>query len=359
MLLKQIALFALVAPLSMGCLFADEVGEQEDCCLFYGGQGDRLNPCAFSAGYGEFGGIGLDRCIDIFVSGDFIYWSPKRRLRGDVFKYQNNATNTIKIIDEHTGYRPGFKIGVGVTLPNFDNWTLEASYTRYHHDFTNTVRTSGTETVSPKTQPLFFIPFTQVRSKMTYNYDDLRLFLARPIYLSPCLILKPMLILRGTINEMNLSQTWTLPPALVAPGAIGADFQDSRLKFWSADIGAGGYGYMLLGCGLRLVIEGQVCAGYFRAIKNHQTVINNSTINIGATVITNDFVKKPFWLGPVGTAGGGLAWGAYFCDQQYHVDISVMYEMESQWGPFLYDNLVFVLFDTQYRGLTVHAQFDF
>lgn len=49
MLLKQIARFALVAPLSMGCLMADEVGDQDDCCLFYGGQGDPLNPCAFPA----------------------------------------------------------------------------------------------------------------------------------------------------------------------------------------------------------------------------------------------------------------------------------------------------------------------
>ena len=34
MLLKQIAGFALVAPLSMGCLMADEVGDQDDCCLY-------------------------------------------------------------------------------------------------------------------------------------------------------------------------------------------------------------------------------------------------------------------------------------------------------------------------------------
>jgi hypothetical protein len=165
--------------------------------------------------------------------------------------------------------------------------------------------------------------------------------------------------LRGTINEINIHQRLALPTALILPGRIGANFQDSKFKIWSIDVCAGGYGYLLLGCGFRLVFEGEVGLGYFRAITNHQTVINNSAVDLGVTVIKNDFLKKPHWLGPVGTAGGGLSWGTYFCDQQYHLDLTILYELDSQWGPFLYDNLVFPLYDLQYRGLTVHAQLDF
>jgi len=346
--MKHLLFLTLLSPLALVC--------QEDACLVYG---DQLDLCQCPAGYGQPAGIVLDRCIDIFVSADFIYWSPKRRLRGDILKYQNNAENTIHMMDEVTGYGPGFKVGLGTNLPCFDNWTLRACYTRYHHDFTDTFRTSDNETLSFLLPPLALIQFTQVHSKLTFNYDDLRLFIERPVYLSTRLILNPHFTLRGTINEINQHQRFDLPPASILPGRIGADFQDTRFKTWSVDMCAGGYGYLLLGCGFRLVFEGEVGVGYFRVIDNHQTVVNNSTFNLGATVIKNDFLKKPRWLGPVGTAGGGLSWGTYFCDQQYHLDLSILYEFEAQWGPFLYDNLAYVIYDFHYRGLTVNAQFDF
>jgi len=371
--LNQIAKFALFAPLGIGSLVADEMEEnngiqqvvadsspvQDECCLFYGGQGDPMNPCAFPAGYGQYGGIDLDTCVDIFVTGDFIYWSPNIRFRGDIYKFKNNATNEILIFDEVGGYKPGFKVAAGVTLPNFDNLTFKAQYTRYHHAFTHTFNTSGIETVSPFSIPLLALPFSSIRSTKTFHYDDLRLIVQRANYLSPCLIMEPYFGLRGFIHEIKINQALALLPPFIVPGGPVQNFQEAKYRTWCVDLCLGGYGYLLLGWGFRLVFEGEVGAGYFRATSNHSTVVNNSNVNLGATVIKQTYFKHPWWIAATGTAGGGLSWGSYFCCQKYHFDLTVLYELETFWGPFQSENTIFFLEGTQYRGLTVQAQFDF
>ncbi|MBS0630187.1 MAG: hypothetical protein JSS30_08220 [Verrucomicrobia bacterium] len=350
LLLKQLSRLALLAPLSMGYLGADECCEQNDCCQFYGGQGDPLNECAFPAGYGQFGGIELDTCVDILVSADFIYWSPNKRLRGDIYKFQNNATFDILIFDQEAGYKPGFKVGVGLNFPNFDNWTFEAIYTRYHNDFTRTFNTTGTQTVSPFSIPLLAFPFTTIRSTTTFNYDNLRLLIQRPIYLSPCLILDPYFCVRGFVQEIKVAQNLNF----VTPQIVTAAFQDAKLRTWAIDLCAGGYGSMLIGCGFRLVFEGELGIAYYRATTND----SNVTLPGGA-VIREYYLRDPWWLGMTGTGGGGISWGTYFCGQKYHLKLSALYELEAMWGPFQAENAMIFLIDLEYSGLTVSAQFDF
>jgi hypothetical protein len=364
--LKQIARLALVAPLGMGSLVADEIEGnncvQDECCPFFGGQGDPMNPSAFVPGYGQYGGIEVEGCcgnVDLFVSGDFIYWSPNRRFRGDIFKFLNNANNDILIFDEVGGYKPGFKVGLGVTLPCFDDWTFEVVYTRYHHSFTNTFNATGAETVSPFSIPLLALPFSSIRSTNAFHYDNVRLIAKRANYLSPCIILEPYFALRGFVHEIKINQALTLLPGFTVPGVVGQCFQEAKWRTWSADLCAGGYGYLLLPWGFRVVFEGEIGAGYFRATSNESTVVNNSNVNLGATVIHQTYLHHPWWVAVTGTAGGGLSWGAYFCCQKYHVDLKILYELETIWGPFQSENTIFFLEGTQYRGLTVHAQFDF
>lgn len=361
LLLKHLTRFALAAPLSMGCLGADECCEPDDCCPYYGGQGDPMNPCAWPAGYGQYGGIEVDGCmgVDLFVEGDFIYWSPNLRFRGDIFKFKNNASNDILIFDEVGGYRPGFKVGLGMTLPCWDDWTFEAVYTRYHHGFTHTFNASGTETLAPFSIPLLALSFTSIRANHTFHYDNVRLIVKRANYLSPCIILEPMFALRGFVHEIKINQTLTLTPNLIVPGTPGLCFQNAKFRTWCADICAGGYGYALLPWGFRVVFEGEIGLGYFRATSNNSTVFNNSAVVIVTPEIHQTYLRHPWWLAVTGTAGGGLSWGSYFCCQKYHFDLKLLYEMETIWGPFQSENAIFFLEGTQYRGLTVHAQFDF
>lgn len=374
---------ALLAPLGMNSLIADEIGyntneqvnieaaisyadvsqgesnDQCPCCPAITCQGNPFEPCELPAGYGQYAGVALDRCIDIFVSGDFLYWKPVRRNSVDICQFENDPSNTILMIQEKGEYRPGFKVGIGATLPNFDDWTLRADYTWYHHDFTHTFTAPATQVVSPFAVPLLLVPFTSIKSTMTFDYDDLKLTIHRPVYVGPRLVLDPYFGLRGIWRSTKLSQALTLPPPLIQPGVIGQNFQQAKVRMWYACMTAGGYGSFLFGCGFKLLFKGEASLGYCRLTENSSRVVNNSTIPFGVNVITQGYSKDPYCIQGMGTGGGGLGWASYFCCQKYHLDLSIMYELESIWGPFLDYNTVLFLTDTQFRGLTVHAQFDF
>jgi hypothetical protein len=97
----------------------------------------------------------------------------------------------------------------------------------------------------------------------------------------------------------------TLLLALVAPGGIGQNFQESKYRTWSIAFCTGGYGYLLLCWNLRIVFEGEVGIGYTRAINSSSRVVNNSVVNLGATVIEGTYLKHPYWIATFATAGGG------------------------------------------------------
>lgn len=369
---KRVLQLILLAPL--GLLGADEVASNctelnpspigctlVPCqsCPTIACQGEPFEPCELPAGYAQYAGIALDRCIDIFVSGDFLYWKPVRRNSVSIFEFLDDPSNTILMVQEKVNYRPAFKVGLGMTFPCFDNWTLQADYTRYHHDFTHTYTAPEGGHISPFSVPFLLFPFTSIRATLKYNYDDIKLTLHRAFYVGPRLILDPYFGLRGTKRGIKDSQVLTLIPPIIFPEGLDQNFQTAKFQSWYASMIAGGYGSFLLCGGLRLIFKGEIGAGYCRLIKNTSRVINNSTIPLGVIEISQSYPKNPHVIQAMGTGGGGLGWGSYFCCQKYHFDLSAIYELDSIWGPFLDYNTILLLTDTQFRGLTVHAQIDF
>lgn len=351
---KSALVLLLLTTIEVGSLSADE----ECCCPSISCQGEPFEPCELPAGYGQFAGIAVDGCVDISVWADYIYWKPVRRNRVDIFKFENDPANTILMFPEKIGYRSGFKVGVGMTLPCLDDWNFQALYTWYHHSFSKTFGTQGNETVSPVAVPFLFVPFTSIRSTMKFDYDDLRLSVHRPIYAGCHLIFDPYVGLRGTLRKTELSQQLALIPPLIPPGSVGSNFQNAKVHAWYASMMAGGNIYYLFGPGFKVLFRAELGLGYERITKNRSEVFNNSFAPLPSAII-QEYPVKPWVVQGLATGMGGLGWGRYFCCQQYHLDLSVQYEFEAIWGGFLDYNTVLFLTDTVFRGLTVQAQFDF
>ncbi|MBS0629855.1 MAG: hypothetical protein JSS30_06490 [Verrucomicrobia bacterium] len=334
------------------------LAEEPCCCPTIMCQGEPFDPCELPAGYGQFAGVEVDGCVDISVTADFIYWKPVRRNRVDIFQFQNDPSNTILMSPEKIGYRPGFKVGLGMTVPSWDDWNFQAVYTWYHHDFTKTFGTSGNQTISPVAVPLLFVPFTSIKSTMKFDYDDIRLSVHRPIYAGCKMIFDPFVGLRGVWRKTGLSQELRLIPPLVLPGTAGLNFQNAKVHAWYAAMIAGGNVCYLFGPGFKVLFKAELGLGYERITKNRSEVFNNSFAPLPAAII-QEYPKNPWVVQGMATGMGGIGWGSYFCCQKYHFDISAQYEFEAIWGGFLDYNTVLFLTDTVFRGLTVHAGFDF
>lgn len=350
----------LLSSMCVGTITADEIDPCDPCCCpAIMCQGEAFEPCELPAGYGQYGGFEVQGCIDFLVSGEFLYWKPVRRNRVDIFQFENDPDNTILMRAENASYRPGFRVGIGMTLPNFDDWTLRADYTWYHHDFTRTFNAPEGQTVSPFAVPLLLIPFTSIRSTMKFGYDNIKLSIHRAMYVGCKIIFDPFFGIRGVWRTTELHQILTLPPALVPPGGINTNFQEAKIHCWYPAMCVGGEAHYLLMWNVRFLFEVEVALGYCRISKNTSRVVNNSVVPFGVSVFTQGYPKQPYAIQGIAKGGVGLGWGSYFCCQNYHLDFSILYEMESIWGPFFDYNTVLFFSDTQFRGLTVQAQFDF
>lgn len=349
-----------LSSICVGTLSAERTDESDPCCCpAIMCQGEPFEPCELPAGYAQYGGFEVEGCIDFLVSGEFLYWKPVRRNYVDIFQFENDPDNTILMRPENASYRPGFRVGIGITLPNFDDWTLRADYTWYHHNFTRTFNAPVGQSVSPVAVPLLLIPFTSIQSTMKFDYDDVKVTIHRAFYAGCRVICDPYFGMRAVFRKTELSQVLTLPPALIPPGGIGTNFQNAKVHCWYPAVCVGGNLSYLFGAGFRFLFTGEVALAYERISKNSSKVINNSVIPLGATVITQDYPKQAYAVQGMGIGSVGLAWGSYFCCQRYHFDLSASYELNGVYGAFYDYNTVLFLSDTQFRGLTVQAQFDF
>jgi len=332
----------------------------EDCCLPEYRGGEPLCDDTACGIYTQYAGIQLNCGWNVFAWGEFLYWRPIRTDVWTTVRAENvvQGAPTVgsqqRLLAFNLGYRPAFRVGIGMLLPCFDDWNLNADYTWYHHDFTKTFTATAPSFLASTTaagSPLVAPIYSSIRNKADLGYDIVGLNVQRPNYLGQSVILSPFLGMKW----MRHRETFEQDCLNVFTGLI--DSGVAKIHFDAIGLAAGFDGSWLLCWDLRLIGKADVALLYAYNRKFLQ-VINFSfaptppelTVNLRQHHKHVDILAK---------GGMGFGWGSYFCCNRYYVDLSATFDIMNDVVKLAFDNGMFEGPSTMFMGLTVRGQFDF
>ena len=219
--------------ISLGCL--PLLANTETCCPLIPGNPIEVNQV--SPGYYYPARFDLTTCRDFIVTADYLYWAVKKQLNsiGVEQRVVGNETSDANVLAHEFGYRAGFKVGIGMGLPGFDDFVITAQYSWFNHTTTNSHTASSGNFITPI--PGISIPTapppisSHVKSKWRFGLYTAELTGGRPIYVGKRLILDPSfglkafwfhehqsidfnLISGGLGTERSRFNTWALGPYL-------------------------------------------------------------------------------------------------------------------------------------------------
>lgn len=331
----------------------------EDCCLPDYRPGEILCDDIACGVYTQYAGVQLDCGWNVFGWGEFLYWRPVvenawRTIRVDNAAFGEPALGSIQTEIANTfGYRPGFRIGLGMHLPCFDNWLLSADYTWYHHGFSKTdtaTQPSFLASTSAAGTLLVAPIYSAITTKYHLALDVVSVNIQRPNYIGQQVILSPFLGIKWMRGQQKYRQDCTSPLTQVTDNA------HATVSYDGIGVGAGMDGSWLLCWNLRLIGKADVGLIYPYHHKFSQTA--TFTPFTPAPLIVN--VKQhDRHLDILAKGGVGLGWGSYFCCNRYHLDLSATFDWMSDVVKMSFTTAMMEGTSFLLMGLTVRGQFDF
>ncbi len=358
--------FLLVLSAS-GCLFAEQKEENLTSAQFYimdenliynENSGESIDQIASLQQYNSPGRINVKGPLDIFFTGDFLYWQASQQ--GLTFARTSNdlvAINPLidgRYMQPKYQYRPGLKLSAGMFLKH-DDWSIFGEWTHIIGEGSKHTNAPGGGVLFPtrvKTALLAgTVPVTASYAKATckINYNIGDLMLGRPYYVGKSLVFSPNFGFRcswitehfnihydsvtigdtdhGTFRLYNVFRSW----GLGLRGGLDAKW---LLNFYNTFIfGNGDFSLLFTHTHGR---SSEANASYANAIgRQNQDVFNakdkdNNTVNPNADL----------------TAGFG--WESYLRGNNLHIALTAAYEY-THWFRHL------DLFDEYDGSLSLHG----
>lgn len=313
-----------------GALYADAPGsnapgmEQNSMSPLVPGnpiKDDQLSPGIFPSAMYKF-----NQNHDCYVSGDFIYWATTRPFN-EIIPVQSVSGNTItfKQALQSTPYHPGFKLGMGMGLPGFDNVVVNMGWTRLHSTSATSVTPENGQTMAPSQFVLQNGPnCSKVKAVSRFHIDLFELTAGRPLYLSKRMLLNASFGLKGAYGNQNYRADYD-----ILAGGTGTFITKGSYWLLGPYLNVGAKG--LLGAGLYLLGKAGLLVPYFKELKSSvvtqfpqfATPNHSSRSEFGSV--------KPYMVQPFIEAGIGLGWNRYFANNNYHIDLSASYDLLATW----------------------------
>lgn len=156
--------------------------------------------------------------FDVFVSADFIYWTARvdgleppikdTSIRTDAVSTQTNNQGSNSTADYKIS--PGFKVGIGLDLKH-DGWDTYFEYTYLHtsalfnsHNTSNTLNYSPNVIYSGKDSLV-----GASNSDWHLHFNNMDWELGRNFFISPKLLLRPHMGLKGSWQNQSINTTQT------------------------------------------------------------------------------------------------------------------------------------------------------
>lgn len=294
---------------------------------------------------------------DMYVTGDFIYWTAYSDAAEIGFRNTIDGGTRLLNIKDH--YRPGFKVGCGIEIADM---IVDVQYIRWHHSYKTNYSSADGESITPfsfsdQVLGIAFIPgYAQLTSQWTYHFDQVLLTFQKPIYIGYRFVL---------IAGIGVIGDWVKEDTLInginevfgpAPGVNG--FVKGNFKRWTVGPALLLHSKVLLPCGFRVIsnLDLNFCAAQWKG-KAQLSFPPVNPANPFANSIEKYKHPVDYWKAGAATQLG-LAWESYLCDN-YHVYLGLTYDVIATWSLAVSSFDHVIRFDPSLHGLTVEARFDF
>lgn len=260
--------------------------------------------------------------FDVFVTADFIYWTG----RLDNIEYSQildfAGSPSFHSSPKHK-MSPGFKAGVGVDLKH-DGWDTYFAYTYFHTSAVSKVTNGTSSTVSRNINWLL-------------HFNSMDWELGRNFYISPKLLLRPFMGLKGSWQQQSLSNTGKIfniqqnpiGTETITQTLPGVYHSSNKEDFWGVGIRTGlntswqfNKNWSLFANTALSSLWGQFTLS--RVDTTKQILENNTQVT---TPVAN-MERRIHTLRPVMEFDIGARWDYWFLDDDYHIRIQAGWEQQ-------------------------------
>jgi len=320
----------------------------EDCCMPSYMPDEPLCEDQTCTIYSQYAGIQLDCGWNVYGWGEFLYWAVTRIPVIEATTFEGTPPGSTQLeLSQKLGFRPGFRVGIGMVAHNFDDWMFNLDYTRFHQTYKQTFSRNLPITLASTLIPIDTAPiYSSIRNKSHFGYDLIGANIQRPNYLGQRVILSPFLGLKWMSKKLVLDQD------LIQSGTGLVDVAHAPYKCQAIGVAAGFDGAWLLCWGLRMIGKADVSLLYLYQRRLSQVI----TFANGAISTEGGKLKT---LGILGKGGMGLGWGQYLCCNRYHVDLAATFDFMADVPKLGFNIGMYESTSVMFYGLTVRGQFDF
>lgn len=311
--------------------------------------------------------------FNIFLTAEFLYWSP--RVDGLTYVHTGLGDFNNPITDNGTMYQvdwswdPGFKGGIGYNFGH-DGWDAYANYTWL---FSSAADSRDQTNLFPSIDllPPFFnvfaaFPMTHASAKWSLHFHVIDLELGRNFFISNYLTLRPHIGVKGTIqDEMYRIRYRNL---LLGETSATSDTVDSTIRnkqdLWGIGMRAGldtswyfSKWFNLYG---NMSLSG-LWSDFRLKLKNRSTILLSTNQATGQVL---DIVHQQMHfhvIRPVVEFDLGVRYERWFINNRYHISISAGWEEQIWINQFHLVNArgENSRYDLTLEGFTTKLRFDF
>lgn len=313
----------------------------------------------------------------VWFDASFLYWQPIEEGLAPVNSFEftpptiidGPSSSSIKMVDMHFKYKPGFRVGLGFNL-DYDNWDFGAEYTWFHSSHKRSGSGGLFEPLfitGPAVDTLFLAveaadvidgDIGSYSATWRLNLDIVDLFMGRTYYVGRKLVFNTYFGARGAFIRQKYNNTYGAFEFtdINTPGTVEvASYSGTaRTKSWAVGPMAGVDMFWIIGEGFRWYgdVEADVL---FTRYKINRSEEITALIPFGVFPTTSDTIsfnaKKLNRLRSHLDFETGFGWGTYFDCNNWYLDFSLGYE----WQIFFHQNMFFTAPSHEGQDLMIHG----
>lgn len=333
--------------------------------------GEKVKAGQLPGAYTQSATYVCDNGWDVFVTADYIWWNWQQDIMqiGTLVTQSDGiangfAGNSTAVVAK-PGYSSGFQVGLGFNMQGMDDWNLYSEYTWYRNTANNS--TTGTSAQSLVLPSAAFRGDQAVAASSDIvgtldtqahmGFQALDFLLQRPFYFGKKLTAN----FGAGLRAQWITQTFSASGSdlSIASESVAVPVSSSSAEQTTWQLGP------------KFAFESNWLLGYgFKIMANiAQSVLYtsyNTNATVSATVASTTFSGTETGLSNYGTLRPvtesflGLGWGMYFCDNNFHLDMSIGYDFNVHWDYNMAMATTGQTVGNMYlHGLNVQVRFDF
>lgn len=304
---------------------------------------------------------------DVFLTGNYIYWDWAQDVGLSLGVTSPDSVTSLGNVTLNPqgmtpGYASGFQVGLGFNMHGMDDWNFYAEYTWYKNS------SSGANDIAASIASPAISVDLDVDASVSMNYSNADFLLQRPFYFGKKLTanfftgLKALWITQEFSADLDHAGSFSLLSRTFLNGTVSELSVWRKTSSWGLGPKFGLDSSWLLGYGFKILSNISASVLYTRYTQNADLDMDMSLTMLSLPVNVDadlDYSDSSYGtIRPIAEAFLGLGWGSFFCDNDFHFDLSVGYDFNVYWDYVLLARGA-PASNMYLHGLNIQARFDF